>query len=218
MVNLRVVGNIYWYSEVGFDCNTYLIIDEMVTLVDPGTNLNKLLKNMEKDGFNIRDINLIVNTHSHPDHCSLNKKVKEISKAKIALHPEEVKHLMVSQEMARYFGLDPLNFKIDFYVEDELKTGKVKWKIFHTPGHSPGSICLYNEEFKILICGDLVFEGSVGRTDFPGGNPIQLKNSIELISKLDVEYLLPGHMNLITGKENVKENFEFIKKTFFNFL
>mgnify|MGYP000353687928 FL=1 len=215
---MRVVGNIYWYPEVGFDCNTYLIVDEMVTLVDPGTNLNKLLKNMDKDGFNIKDINLIVNTHSHPDHCSLNKKLKEISKAKIAMHPDEAKHMMISQEMARYFGLDPLNFKVDFYVEEELNTGKTMWKIIHTPGHSPGSICLYSGELKVLICGDLVFEGSVGRTDFPGGNPAQLKNSIELVSKLDIEYLLPGHMNPITGKENVKENFEFIKKTFFNLL
>ena len=214
---MRIVGNVYWYPEVGFDCNSYLIVDEIVMLVDPGISLTKL-KGIEKDGFNVKDINLIVNTHSHPDHCSLNKRLKEVSKAKIAMHPEEVKHLPISQQMARYFGLEPPDFKIDFYVEDELKTGKIRWKIIHTPGHSPGSICLYSGELKVLICGDLVFEGSVGRTDFPGGNPTQLKNSIEKVSKLDIEYLLPGHMNPIRGRENVKENFEFIKKTFFSFL
>jgi len=215
---LKIVKNIYWYPEVGFDCNTYLIADEILTVIDPGTNIKKLLKNIGKDGFDVKDIDLIINTHSHPDHCGANQDLKNLSNAKIAMHPEEVKHLEVSREMAQYFSLNMPNFKVDFYIEDELSIGKTNFKVIHTPGHSPGSICLYCGELEVLICGDLLFEGSVGRTDFPGGSSIQLKNSIENVSRLDVEYLLPGHMNILVGKEKVRKNFEFIKKYYFGLL
>jgi len=219
---LRVVGNIYMYPEVGFDCNTYLIKDELTVVVDPGTNFNKLVKGLSRDGFNVKDVNLIINTHSHPDHCGINKVLKESSGAKIAMHRFELEHLNLSRKMARYLlaglGLDDMDFKVDFYVEDEFSTGKLNFKIIHTPGHSPGSICLYNEDFKVLICGDLVFNGGVGRTDFPGGDSVQLKNSIEKIAKLDIEYLLPGHMDIVVGEVNVKRNFEFIRQVYFNLL
>jgi len=215
---LRLLENIYWYPEVGFDCNTYLIADEILTVVDPGTSIEKLLRSMVRDGFKIEDVKLIINTHSHPDHCAANQELKNLSKAKIAMHKAEAKHLEVSREMAKYFALDPLNFKIDFYLEDEVKLGKTVFKVIHTPGHSPGSICLYEEKLKVLICGDLIFDKSVGRTDFPGGSSTQLKNSIENVSKLDVEFLLPGHMKPLIGKEKVKNNFEFIKKYYFDLL
>ncbi|MGP3668232.1 MAG: MBL fold metallo-hydrolase [Candidatus Bathyarchaeota archaeon] len=217
---MRVVGNIYMYPEVGFDCNTYLIKDELTVVVDPGTNFGKLVKGLGKDGFNVKDINLIINTHSHPDHCGINKVLKESSAAKIAMHRLEIEHLNLSKKMARYLlaGLDDMDFKVDFYIEDEFLTGKLRFKIIHTPGHSPGSVCLYNEDFKVLICGDLIFNGGVGRTDFPGGDSTQLKNSIEKIARLDIQYLLPGHMDIVVGEVNVKQNFEFIRQAYFDLL
>ena len=88
-------------------------------------------------------------------------------------------------------------------------------KVFLTPGHSPGSICLYLENDKILISGDVVFAGSVGRTDFPGGSSSLLRKSIDELSKLDVEYLVPGHStemgSVIAGKDNVRRNFYTVK-------
>ena len=88
-------------------------------------------------------------------------------------------------------------------------------EVLLTPGHSPGSICLYLEEQKILVSGDVVFAGSVGRTDFPGGSPSLLRQSVDRLSQLDVEYLVPGHStemgNILVGKEKVNHNFYTIK-------
>lgn len=215
---MKVTGNIYFYPEVGIgDCNTYLIDDEVLTIIDPGRVMGKL-KNLVRDGFDIKNIKLIVNTHSHGDHCGLNETLKTLSKAKIAMYKEEAQQLNISKQLAEYFSSEYPEFNVDFYVEDQLKIGKTSFKVIHTPGHSPGSICLYCEQLRVLFCGDLIFEGGVGRTDFPGGSSLQLKNSIELVSKLDVEYLLPGHMNPIAGKRRVEENFMLIKTYYFNLL
>ena len=95
------------------------------------------------------------------------------------------------------------------------KDEKVAVKVLLTPGHSPGSVCLYLEKDKILISGDVVFAGSVGRTDFPGGSPSLLRKSIDELSQLDVEYLVPGHStemgSIIAGKDKVSRNFYTVK-------
>jgi hydroxyacylglutathione hydrolase len=87
-----------------------------------------------------------------------------------------------------------------------------------TPGHSPGSVCLYLADKKVLITGDVVFFMSVGRTDFPGGNTAALKDSIDRLSKLDVEYIVPGHNTepngIIRGKDRVMRNFEAVQEFF----
>ena len=87
-----------------------------------------------------------------------------------------------------------------------------------TPGHSPGSICLYWPDRKVLFTGDVVFNQSIGRTDLPGGSSGDLKKSIIRLSKLDVEYLLTGHGEMVTGREKVQENFHMIQDYWFNYL
>jgi len=85
-------------------------------------------------------------------------------------------------------------------VDQKLQENDVLngFKIVHTPGHTPGSICLYHEAEKILISGDTVFDAfSVGRTDLPGGNKEQLKASLEKLSLLDVKTILPGHGSMV---------------------
>ncbi len=210
---------IHWYAEarVG-DCNTYLINDKMTTVIDPGTFLEKLQNGMAKENFDVKKIQLIINTHTHPDHSGANQALQDISSTRIALHKEEAKHLNLSKEIANYFGMSFPEFKIDFYLNDTISTGELNFQVMHTPGHSPGSICLYNSKLKTLICGDLIFQESVGRTDLSGGNPEALKKSIEYISSLDIEIVLPGHMNPIIGKANVEKNFNYIRNNFFNFL
>ena len=69
-----------------------------------------------------------------------------------------------------------------------------------------------------MICGDVIFENNTGRVDLPGGNGEQLKKSIESLSQIEIEYLLPGHMGIVTGAENVVRNFDFIKTHIFAWL
>jgi glyoxylase-like metal-dependent hydrolase (beta-lactamase superfamily II) len=87
-----------------------------------------------------------------------------------------------------------------------------------TPGHSPGSLCLYWPDRKVLFTGDVVFFQGIGRTDLPGGNGTELKKSIQRISQLDTEYLLTGHGEILVGKEAIKENFQKIEAYWFNYL
>jgi glyoxylase-like metal-dependent hydrolase (beta-lactamase superfamily II) len=87
-------------------------------------------------------------------------------------------------------------------------------QVVHTPGHSPGSLCLYWPEKKAMACGDLVFEQSFGRVDFPGGDARKLIASINTIAAMDIEVLLPGHMNIIVGKDNVEKNFRALERYF----
>ncbi|MCL0056482.1 MBL fold metallo-hydrolase, partial [Dehalococcoidia bacterium] len=129
----------------------------------------------------------------------------------------------IAEQMSRMLGLT-VEFEPDFYLQEgELNLGrgdeKLNLQIIHTPGHSPGSICIYSPENKVLITGDVVFNGSVGRTDLPGGDSRTLKQSIEKLSELDVEYLLPGHStnygDIIRGKNNVVQNFASIRMNYF---
>ena len=218
---MKLVDNLYCYiwPGAGNNANSYLIGGETPTLIDPGHIINEfrepclsmLLAAMADDGFKPEDIKLIINTHLHPDHCEASPELAAQGKAKLAFHKDDER-----LAAARY---GRLGFKADFYLtEGELELGlnsKTKVVVYHTPGHSPGSVCLYLPQSMALISGDLVFAMSIGRTDIPGGDIEQLRQSIQRVSKLDIEHLLPGHMGMLSGRERVQRNFTFIKGAFF---
>jgi glyoxylase-like metal-dependent hydrolase (beta-lactamase superfamily II) len=176
---------------------------------------------MKKDGFKIEDIGLVIGTHSHPDHIEATDLVVKKSGALFTLSREEDEFYRTMGKMFfQAFGGKPPEVNPFFYLrEGDLSLGaknnKVAVKVFVTPGHSPGSISLYLEGDKILISGDVVFAGSIGRTDFPGGSPSLLRKSIDRLSQLDVEYLVPGHSTeaggIIAGKDKVRRNFYTVK-------
>jgi glyoxylase-like metal-dependent hydrolase (beta-lactamase superfamily II) len=176
---------------------------------------------MEGDGFKIEDVGLVIATHSHPDHIEATELVVAKSGALYTLSREEDEfYRTIGKAFFQSFGDKPMEVTPSFYLKEGdlslgAKNNKVAAKVFLTPGHSPGSISLYLEEDKILVTGDVVFAGSIGRTDFPGGSPSLLRKSIDELSKLDAEYLVPGHStemgSIITGKDKVKRNFYTVK-------
>ena len=105
-----------------------------------------------------------------------------------------------------------------FLQEGILSVKGIDIEVMHTPGHSPGSISLYWQQEKTLIVGDLIFKDGIGRTDIPGGSSEILKQSIVQLRDLNVEHLLPGHGELISGKENVKANFMRLEQFWFSML
>lgn len=220
---MKLTDNLYFYPEKGMlDCNTYVIKDEISIIIDPGLSqfLPGLIQDLHKDGIDPKDINIITNTHLHIDHCWANKDFKEISGAKIVSHPlhREFYELNVTGA-SKLLGLPPAEFKEDTYLDNnKLTAGDIEFELIHSPGHSPDSICFYCRKEKILICGDVIFDQNTGRVDLPGGNADALKQSIEELSHLEIEYLLPGHMDIVTGAERVKNNFEFVKKYVFRWL
>jgi len=222
---MKVTDGVYaylWTNMMENNCNTYVLEGkEGLILVDPGLKryVPDVIDSMKHDGLNPEDIFLIINTHSHPDHLDGDAYFMD-QDVQMTMHEEEAQFLdNIGKEFFRMFGLEPPQYRIDFFSnEGELQAKDITLQVIHSPGHSPGSICLYWPEKEVLVSGDVVFSGSIGRTDFPGGSSSTLKESIEKISGLNVSYLLPGHNELVEGAEEISRNFDFIKRSFFSFL
>ena len=210
-----------WQNTYENNCNTFLIHGEVTILIDPGhsRHIPHLLHQMEGDGISPEKIDLILLTHSHPDHVEglevfLNRPVK------VAMNREEERYLRESGKFLFEMMRQPVpEFRIDFYLQEgELHLGEKIFRIYETPGHSPGSLSIHWPERKVLFTGDLVFYEGIGRTDFLEGNPTSIKKSIERMSRLDTELLLPGHGEMVMGKEKVLQNFQFIRQSFYAYL
>ena len=204
------------------DCNTYVIKGNPSIIIDPGSTMSlpALIDNLRKDNIDPKDIGIITNTHLHGDHCAANEAFKELSGAKIIIHPVQKKYYSLAVlEVTKFFGLPPMEFREDACLDsDRLSAGDMEFELIPSPGHSPDCVCFYGRQDKILICGDVIFDQNTGRVDLPGGNADELKKSIEKLSQLEIEYLLPGHMNIVIGASKVEHNFAFIKENVFRWL
>jgi hydroxyacylglutathione hydrolase len=162
-------------------------------VVDPGGDEERVIDTINRLGLAVE---LIVNTHGHPDHVCGNRGIKEATGALIAMHGADV-DFFGQPDISRFFS--SLGLPTSPPVDRRLKTGEIievgslSLKVLHTPGHSPGGICLYAAPH--LFTGDTLFVGGVGRTDFPGGSTRQLLSSIrnELFALPDDTVVWPGH-------------------------
>ena len=207
-----------WKNVYENNCNAYIIDGDVTVLIDPGHSkfVKQLFYQMEEDGLSSDAVDLILTTHSHPDHLEglgafLEKPVK------MAMSQEEERYLLESGRILFEMMRQPLpDFRIDFYLkEGKLNLGEKSFDIIQTPGHSPGSLSIYWPERKALFTGDVVFDGGIGRTDFPEGDSKALMESIERLSQLETEILLPGHGEIVLGRDAVLENFETIRQSFY---
>lgn len=220
---MELRDGLYWYREQGFfDANTFVIRDERTILIDPGlgTHLTSRLQALREDGIEPADLDLIAVTHLHPDHCGATAALKAASGAKIALHPVQIEYFEAMDEASQDVlgvGIEQ-KFSADLLLEERLSLGELELELVETPGHSPCSICYYAPARQFLISGDLIFEHGVGRTDLPFGDTAALKASLEQISQLDTELLLPGHGEVLIGRERIQRNYEFAKRLFTTFL
>ena len=217
---MKLQDGVYWYREKGvLDANTYVIRGEQTVLIDPGLGnyLGLLLKEMQEDGIAPKEVDVIAITHLHPDHCDATAALKDVSGAKVAVHSSQWEYRdMLLEAASRVLGIEAKKFEVDFVFEDSLEHTELR--IQHTPGHSPESICFYAVDKKTLISGDLVFDKGIGRTDLPFGNTEALINSINTISTLDTELLLPGHGAILKGQSNVKMNYDFIREHYLQWM
>ena len=235
---MKVVDNLYAYlwpgvtmadmMRYGNNANSYLIADGASggvkprhILIDPGqmTNesgmncLERLTKEIDKDGFNLADIGLVILTHGHPDHCLGARHFRDKHKAQVAIG---------EGESAMLKAVMP-GFQPDIWLkEGDFNPGAVKLQVINTPGHSPGGIAIYWSDKKALFVGDVIFQKNTGRTDLPGGSGKLLQQSIKKLAALDVEYLLTGHQyqsaGMIKGVKEIKANFDFIIENVFPYL
>jgi glyoxylase-like metal-dependent hydrolase (beta-lactamase superfamily II) len=138
-------------------------------------------------------IDTIVLTHCHYDHIAHVKEIAHMCKAKVAIHKADARGLVEDlHSLSMNFGARSPGIAPDITLADGDEVGP--FSIIHTPGHTPGCICLYSEADRALISGDTVFaDGYFGRYDFPGGSRTELARSLDRLAVLDVEGLFAGH-------------------------
>ena len=161
-------------------------------VIDPAGDVDRILQEAKKDGLKIK---YIVNTHFHVDHMLGNKRMHDLTKATIVIHEKEAHALThQSQQMLDMFGAEPSPPAGKTVKEgDVITVGDVSLSVIHTPGHSPGAICLYGD--GVVFTGDTLFVEGVGRTDLGGGSHEVLMSSIrnKLFTLPDSTVVLPGH-------------------------
>lgn len=178
--------------ELGFNgTNSYLVSDQDSTfIIDPGADGEKILAFIQEKNL---EVDKIILTHGHFDHIGAVAYIQEKTGAKLFIHSEDKEYLMDGQKNLSYFTGDLIEtVSPDSLLEEGDLIGN--FRVIHSPGHTPGSICLYNEEEGILFSGDTIFKNGYGRTDFPGGDQQTLFNSIRKLLQLpDETIVLPGH-------------------------
>ena len=221
---MQIVNNLHafiWQSPTANNCNAYFIDGPTRILIDPGHRslFDHVELGLRDLGLKTDDIDLVICTHAHPDHLEAVPLFKEKG-ALFTLHETEwYWAATIGQQMSAAFGIDIDALTPDFFLkEGTLSLDGLEMQVFLTPGHSPGSICLYWPMQKALFSGDLVFKEGLGRTDLPGGDGALIKESIIRMSHLDVELLLSGHGEIISGAREVKSNFESIEEFWFRYV
>ena len=196
---------------INYDSNIYIILGEKPTIVDCGTGKynDQVLKRMNEI-INPEKIEQIVLTHEHYDHCGGVKKIHDVvnNNVKIFSHIDASEKIEKGESnFALMLGGAMPKIPVDVKLKerDNIQIGDEKFLVIHTPGHTPGSMCLYSKDSKSLISGDTIFPfGSFGRYDFPEGDGDLLKKSIERLAKYDINNLYPGHESII--EEDAQEH------------
>ena len=176
-----------------YDNGTYMLADDRgdALAIDPSMGERQIIDAVKEHGLHLVEI---LNTHGHPDHIYGNAAVKEAAKARLAIHrldeyrlgpkaPPSVQLRVPPSQADDIFDEGPLRFVADLEIT-----------ALHTPGHTEGSTCFYLAREGMLFSGDVIFRGSTGRWDLPGGDRDQMERSLERVSKLPAgTTVYPGH-------------------------
>jgi hydroxyacylglutathione hydrolase len=179
-------------------CNCTILGDEVTheaIVIDPGENIPEILSRLQKHGLTLRQI---IVTHAHIDHVGGAALLKKLTGAPVLLNQRDLGLLNAMEMQAGWLGVaTPEVAPPDASADDGLAIGltSLPGEVIHTPGHTPGSICLLFPNQHLLLAGDTLFAGSIGRTDLPGGDGRQILRSLRdrLLVLPDPTRVLPGH-------------------------
>lgn len=192
-------------------CNCSIIGDETTReamVIDPGDNIPEILARLARHGLTLKQI---VVTHGHIDHVGGALKLKRATGAPVLMNANDMEQLELMDEQANWLGVStPEVAPPDVSAEDGMVVGIANHtaQVIFTPGHTQGSICLHFIPEKLLIAGDTLFAGSIGRTDLPGGDTRQILSSIHdrLLVLLEETIVIPGHGYETTIGAEAREN------------
>ena len=184
-----------------FEEHTYVIYDEtkQCAVIDPGCyephEQAALSQFIDQHSLQVTHL---INTHAHIDHVLGNRYVIDTYNIPLALHPADVPLLQAAVEYASQYGFsayEPAEATIMLTPGEIIQVGHTSLRILHVPGHSPGHIALYSAQDQVCFSGDVLFQGSIGRTDLPGGDHDTLLQSIQqqLLPLEDEAVIYPGH-------------------------
>ena len=179
-------------------CNCTILGDEVTheaVVVDPGDNIPEILSRLQKHGLTLRQI---IVTHAHIDHVGGAALLRKSTGAPVVMNQQDLGLLGMMEMQAGWLGVPtPQVAPPDASAEDGLTIGlaTLPAQVLHTPGHTPGSICLLFPDQHLLLAGDTLFAGSIGRTDLPGGDGQQILRSLRerLLVLPDSTHVVPGH-------------------------
>jgi glyoxylase-like metal-dependent hydrolase (beta-lactamase superfamily II) len=194
-------------------CNCSILGDETsreAIVVDPGDDIPRILALLAKHSLTVKQI---IITHAHIDHIAGAHRLKQLTGAPILYNQHDLAQVKMMDIQATWLGIPTPTVQAP---DDTLDDGKLititglTGNILHTPGHTEGSVCLYLPDQTLLLAGDTLFAGSIGRTDLPGGNTRKLLASIRdrLLTLPDEVKVIPGHGATTTiGSERAKNPF-----------
>ena len=190
-----------------YDSNVYVINEKV--LIDSGMNPDYVIYNLEENGLSVENIELVILTHAHYDHSGGAAQIIKKSNATLSIHKEDAVAVQ-STKMSRatnfgeitkcpspdimFEGGEKISIGLNENGEEEFL------EVIHTPGHTAGSICLYEKNSQTLFSGDTIFsDGCIGRADFEGSMPEKMTSSIKKLTEIKIENLYPGHGNPTIG-------------------
>jgi glyoxylase-like metal-dependent hydrolase (beta-lactamase superfamily II) len=197
-------------------CNCSIVGDEAsheAMVIDPGAEVSEIMAIVARHGLRVTQI---VVTHAHLDHIGGAMELKRLTGAPVLLNENDAALVAMLPVQAQWLGMqDPGKVQIDGSPKtgDKILAGAITAEVLLTPGHTEGSLCLYLPEQKLLVAGDTLFAGSIGRTDLPGGDYKKIMRSLhhQVLALPDEVAVVPGHGPLTTIGEEREQN-PFLRK------
>jgi hydroxyacylglutathione hydrolase len=192
-------------------CNCTILGDPVsleAIVIDPGEEISRIHRRLTELRLKVTQILI---THAHIDHVGGALRLKRLTDAPILLNENDLPLLQMMETQASWLGVQsPETESPDASLQDGMRVGLDSYpaQVLHTPGHTQGSVCLYFKPIQLLVAGDTLFAGSIGRTDLPGGNSKQILDSIhkQLLVLPEETCVLPGHGPITTIGEEKQRN------------